>query len=295
MTHPYASEAYSTALAEDSECVRLSDLNTWAILRPIPGTSHVDAVGPYPFSPLQNPPPNSDAFSALRDSGAVSVTFVTDALRMDTEWLSDCFDLARPYKRHYIVDRRTGGPSPSNHHRYEVKRALAKCQARRISLAEHLDEWIGLYDVLVRRRGLTGVHAFPRSYFERLSTLAELVTVGAFADERLVSCHLWIISGEVAYSHLAASNEDGYARGAAYAVYDHAFSILSTCEVIDLGGVPDNASAARDGLARLKRGFANRECHNWICGKVLRKDVYETLCAESENGAYFPAYRASGR
>lgn len=299
MTHPYASEAYASALAGSSEYARLNHLKTCTMLRPIPDTSFVDAVGPYPLTPLSCPPSNVDAFSELQNSGAVSVTFVTDALQPDTDWFSEYFDFARPYKLHYLVDRRIDTPSFSSHHRYEVKQALTRCQIKTIDLADYLDEWIDLYDVLVRRHELTGTHAFSRAYFEQLAQFPELITIGAFVEDTLVSCHLWLVSGQSAYSHLAASNEAGYDSGAAYAIYDHAVSTLNACDVIDLGGGAGISNSSDDGLARFKRGFSNAENKNWICGMVLNRDLYEQLCAETDSDpdskAFFPAYRSPER
>jgi len=299
MIHPYVSERYTAALAGDRPSLRLAGLDTTSILRPIPGSALVDAAGPYPFTPLTNSRLIAEDFSALSAAGAVSLTFVIDALQPDTDWFRGCFDYVQPFKRHCLVDHRVGTPSTSPHHQYEVRRALVnKCETQAFALMDHLNEWTELYDNLLRRHELTGIHAFSQSYFQQIAQMPELLCMGAFRCGAMLSCHLWMTHGNFAYSHLSASSEEGYSCGASYVVCQHSIDMLSGCDVIDLGGVPGVSDSTREGLARFKRGFTNAESQNWICGKILRQDVYDKLCTErnveATSESYFPAYRMPG-
>jgi lipid II:glycine glycyltransferase (peptidoglycan interpeptide bridge formation enzyme) len=122
-----------------------------------------------------------------------------------------------------------------------------------------------------------------------------LVTVGAFVGEDLVSAHLWLRHEHRIYSHLAASNESGYAIGAAYAVHDHALRFFSAHggRIVDLGGTGGTRDA-RDGLESFKRGFSNRSVQNWLCGKIIDAQAYNALCRQlGRTDDFFPAYRGA--
>jgi len=295
MTHPYTSRTYAEAIADGAPVVPVGELDTWAILRPIPGTGLRDARTPYPFSPLARPRSGRALQDALAISGIVSLVATTDALDEDRGWYPDIFDFARPYKTHFVIDRDRTPVHFSKHHRHEVRKAERVCEAATVGLGAHLDEWCALYDDLIARHRLGDAHRFSRSYFEALAHMPEFVAVAAMFEGRMVSCHIWLKLADRAYSHLSASSEKGYRHGGAYAVLAHAIGTFDDCRLIDLGGVPDTADSA-GGLARFKKGFANGTRTNWICGSIVDRDQYALLSGDagrhSVDGEYFPAYRS---
>jgi lipid II:glycine glycyltransferase (peptidoglycan interpeptide bridge formation enzyme) len=122
--------------------------------------------------------------------------------------------------------------------------------------------------------------------------MPSFITIGAFVDDRLVAAHIWLKHGDIMYSHLAASNQAGYECGASYALYANAIERFDNCRVFDLGGVPDGKKSL--GLAKFKRGFANDERTNWLCGWVFNQPVYDELCSKNnlpKDDLYFPSYR----
>lgn len=290
MTHPYASDAYAQACAFTSEPFWCKALGCWLFPRPIPGTAHYDARGLYPFSPTLRFCERAELARELSPRGLVSVVLVTDALQPNAGEANDTFDFVREYKDHFVIDLEAGAPDFSKHHRQEVRRARRKCETRIVNLHDHLDDWCALYDELAVRREFSRLHQFPRSYFDRLAEAKGFSFFGAFVDGKLVSGHIWLRHGRHAYSHLAASSEDGYACGAAYAIYAHAIEHYSDCARIDMGGVADTGSG--QGLAFFKRGFSNETRRNRLCGIVLDKEINERLSAGvSSREGYFPSYR----
>lgn len=297
MTHPYASRAYAEAIGDGAPVVAVRELGSWAVLRPIPGTRLLDARTPYPFSPLVRPRSRRDLYHGLEESGIVSLVVTTDALDDDTEWYADIFDLARPYKAHFVIDRDRAPVRFTKHHRYEIRKSDRLCETGTVPLRDHMDEWCALYDNLAARHRLGDTHRFSRSYFEALARLPGFVAVAAMIGGRMVSCHIWAKVARRAYSHLSASSEEGYRHGAAYAVLAHAVGAFDDCRLIDLGGVPDAADSPC-GLARFKKGFANGTRTNWICGSIVDPERYRSLTGEIPGervaGGYFPAYRSPG-
>jgi Acetyltransferase (GNAT) domain len=269
-------------------------LGNWLVVRPVPGTEHIDGIGLYPFSPLEIPLSRESLGDLLSEAGLVSLVMVTDALSQPEPWIEQSFHTVKPYKTHYVVDRQAE-LKISKHHRREIRRAVQSCQTEVIALADNLDAWCALYGDLGERRSLADHHRFPAAYFDQLSRVPGVRTIGAFNEGELVSAHIWVIDGDRAYSHLAASSDKGYRCGASYALYDHAITQFTDTMLLDLGGIPDH-TGTMTGLERFKRGFANDQRTNQICGFIANARDYDRLCRNAgidcETQSYFPAYRA---
>lgn len=294
MTHPYASAAYARGLAHVGEPVAVPEWGSHVLVRPTPGAAARDATGPYPLAVIGPGADLAGGLERLKAAGLVCVVLVVDErLRPPAQALEAAFDFVRPFKSHLLHDRSLGPLAYGKHHRYELKRALARIEAREISLGDHLAAWEGLYEGLAARHGFTGLHAFPAAHHQVLAQLPGVRAFGAFAEGRLVSAHVFVTHKGYAVSHLAASSPEGYASGAAYAVNDLALSALSDCDVINFGGGAGVTDDASDGLVRFKKGFSNTVAPSYLCGKVLDVAAYEMLSAGFGHEGFFPAYRAA--
>jgi len=289
--HPYSSAAFAALHGAWGEPLWVPEWETHVIQRPIPGGGQ-DGAGCYPLTPLSSEADLEAGCERLRAAGLVSLVLVLDPLaRPPQHALQQTFDLARPFKTHYLVDPAAGGYRPSRHHRYEIRVAQRSVEARPFELRAHLPAWQALYTNLVRRKGISGLLDFPSSAFAGLAELPGLVSIGAFRGEELLSAHLWIQGPAGVTSHLAASSPDGYACRAAYAVYDASLRHFAGVAV-NLGGGPGTENDPDTGLARFKRGFANDERQSWLCGKILDPSAYAELTGEGLTaGGFFPAYR----
>lgn len=289
MIHPYATKAYARSLAHAGAPLPVPEWSSHVLVRPDPR----DAMGPYPLTVIA---PGADLAAGLERLAAAGLTsavlVLDDRLRPPLDALEAVFDLVRVFKPHYIHDRRLGPPVYGKHHRYELKRALARVEAREIALADHLPAWIALYGQLASRHGLGGLHAFPTAHFDALAQMPGVRTFGAFVEDRLASAHLFMTHNGHAISHLAASSPEGYASGAAYAVNDLAITALADCDTINFGGGAGKGDDPADGLVRFKKGFSNTSAPSYLCGKVLDAAAYESLSAGRPREAFFPAYRA---
>jgi hypothetical protein len=296
VTHPYASEAYAASLAHVGAPFAVPEWGGHVLVRETPDGGHRDAIGPYPITPIVAGADLAAGLARLAQAGLISVVLVADdRLRPDEASLGHAFRLMRRFKSHFVHDRTLGPPAYDKHHRYEIRRAQTRVEAREIALAEHLPAWEALYQDLVDRHGLCGLHAFPRAHHAMLAQLPGVRTFGAFADGALVSAHVFVTGDGYAISHLAASSPEGYRNGAAYAVNALALEALDDCEVVNLGGGAGMSDNPADGLIRFKKGFSNRIAASWLVGAVLDQGAYEALSAGRADDGFFPAYRGAPR
>lgn len=296
MTHPFATAAYAAGLAHVGDALPVPEWDGHVLTRPTPCGTRRDAMGPYPLTPLSPDADLAAGLARLTAAGLVSIVLVLDDhLRPPTEALTAPFATARPFKTHQVYDRALGPPAYDKHHRYEIRRANTRVEAREIALADHLPAWEALYGDLIARHGLTGLHAFPHAHHAELAALPGIRTFGAFVEGALVSAHIFATHDGHAVSHLAASSPDGYRNGAAYAVNALAIEALTDCGTINFGGGAGSGDDPADGLVRFKKGFSNRIAPSWICGAVLDPDAYRALSADLGDNGFFPAYRGAAK
>ena len=292
----YASLAYAKSLAHVGQPLFVPEWGTHVVLRPVPGEAgRLDAVGPYPICCLTPKADLRAGFAALRMAGAVSVVLVADPLHgPDPAALKRAFPVCRPFKTHWLVDRRAGSAEPSKHHQDRMRRGGRHATGLRVSLrdAAWRAEWGRLYGGLVARRCITGMQAFTPAAFEALTDVGDdqLLAVAATNGSEVLAMQIWVCQAGRGYSHLTATSQAGYRLGASYVVYETALRLLSECCVLDLGGGAGLGDDPADTLAMFKRGFANRSVAAYLCGKVLDPALYAALAA-GRNGAFFPAYR----
>ena len=294
----YASPAYPRALHHVGAARPLARAGGWCLLRPIPGTPWHDAVGPYPFLTCERWAALAADVSGLAPV-AISAVVVTDPLaEVAAADLAAGFpDLCRPYKEHFVVDLAGSGSGAwAPHHRRNAARGLRDTEVELSSSPEAwLPDWIPLYDHLVRRHGVTGPARFPPESFARQFAIDGLLAARASAGGETVAMTLWFVMGDRAYYHLGAATDRGYDLRAMFALFATVIEELARRGVgrLCLGagaGVHDGS----EGLARFKRGWANRSVPNHVCGRILDPAAYASACDLSgrpPTADFFPAYR----
>jgi hypothetical protein len=264
---------------------------SYVVARKISGGGE-DVVGAYPIAVFREGADIAGGLARLKADGFVSATLVTDDFHRPDHMPG--FDVVREFKTHYLhrgpTASLTGSYLPTQDHRYKIRRARRVVEARPIKLSDYLDQWCALYDGLVRRHILEGVHAFPRESFKALAEIEGIEAIGGFVGDELVCCNIWAVHEGRAHSHLVASSEKGYELRAAYAVTDAGIRHFSDCDVINLGGSAGTGDKD-DGLAQFKRGFSNENAPAWLCGAILNREAYDLLSA-GKNTQFFPEYRA---
>lgn len=292
----YRHPLYARSLAAFGTPLSLPSSGGWLLRRRIPGTALDDAMGCYPLFCCVDWRGLADDLAEL-DPALVSVTLVADPFGdHDEALLRRSFDRVEPFKQHHVADLALDDAAiVSRHHRYEVRRARRLVDVREcLDPSRLLDTWTELYAVLARRHRLTGLRAFGRDAFARQLAVPGLRAFVAEHRGTIVGAHLWYVQGPVAYSHLQATNEQGYALGAAYALYAAAIAQLrGTVRWLDLGAGAGAPAAAMDGLQRFKAGWATGSRTAYLCGRIGNAARYAALSRRAAaDEPYFPAYRA---
>lgn len=292
---PYRSESYARCHETQGEPFYVAPWDTWLLRRPIEGTSYYDAISLYPSCRLPHLASIEKGLECLRQQKLVSLTLVTDPFQ-NPQFLLERASFKRFFKTHYLVDlTRLHYMTFSRHHRYEIRKS--PCRSALLSFPDYLEEWMGLYAHLSQRHDFSPEGTLPRSYFEALTHVPQVVAVGSFLEEKLVSMHLWVHDGTHVFSHLAASHPNGYAQGAAYGIYHTAIEFFGShkefpFKAMDLGGCAGPHDDPANGLVRFKKGFSNQEIPVYVCGYILDPEVYLHLRGSNPgNDSFFPIYR----
>lgn len=291
MIHPYATPAYAASLSHWGTPLMVPAWGTTVIVRDI-GQSYRDAAGTYPFAALGNASDIAAGLDFLHRQGMVSVVLVLDAFHCPPlEEMKKHFALLKPFKTHYVHRRDAEPVDYDAHHRRALRRALQHVRVGPLDLKRDWKQWQALYDVLIAKLNLNGLHAFPAGHHSALGDILGMSAIGAWSGDELVSCHVWASDGTFAHSHLVASNDKGYECQAAYAINDYSLKHFADHKIINFGGGAGLGDGEGDGLARFKRGFANATAQSYLCGAILDKQRYAELSAGKVT-EFFPAYRA---
>jgi len=292
----YLHPGYAESLRDFGRPRLLPHSGGYLLERPIPGTADHDAMGCYPLLCCSN---WSALGADLRDlQDLVSVVCVVDPFSpCDRATLAGWFDVVVDFKIHFVTELNQPVEaivSPS--HQATVRRALRRMNVEVCAEpTRHLDEWSVLFDHLIQRRRITGIRAFSRDAFARQLALPGMVMFRASSlDGQTIGMDLWYVQGDVAYGHLAAFSSLGYELRASYGTKWHVLRYFhDKVRWLDLAGAPGITPRSDDGLTLFKRGWATGTRTAFLCGKVLDRPRYKSLCALHDVGdtRYFPAYR----
>ena len=295
----YASRDYALSFAEFGRPRFLLASEGWILERSIEQSDRCDAMGLYPLFACNAWSRLPDDLDALQDSGLVSLVVVTDPFGdYEEALLHRCFpDLVRSFKQHYVVDLAQAIQNQiSKHHRYYARKSLEAVQVEYCPNPMNLlDDWMDMYEVLVSRHQIAGIATFSRLAFAQQLAMPNLTVFRVMHEGRTIGAHLWVLDGDVAYSHLAAFHEDAYRLSASYALYWYAINYFKGhVRWMDLGGGAGLAGDINDGLSKFKRGWSNAERSVYLCGRIFDKAAYAALAQQRSLGptaGFFPAYR----
>lgn len=299
MNAGYLSANYVYSLKEWGEPVYLPHSRGWVLERQIPNYYANDAMGCYPLFLCEN---WSSLDLDLEQVGEkwVTLSIVTDPFGDYTiDYLRKCFpDKVIPFKRHYIIDLTKQLKDYVNeHHLRNVRKALQKVTVEICSNPlDALEDWVRLYDVLIKRHNIRGMTAFSRQSFASQLQVPGLVAFRAIAEDETVGMLLWYVVGNRAYYHLGAYSETGYSLRASFALFWYAINYFAELGLgwLNLGGGAGLQGAGVDGLSRFKRGWSNSTRLVYFCGRVFDHAKYHKIICLREglpDVDYFPLYR----
>ncbi|MDC3353269.1 GNAT family N-acetyltransferase [Verrucomicrobiales bacterium] len=208
----YATSDYVSSLAAIGKARELVNSCGKVIERAVPETDAFDAMGPYPLFQCQYWDKLPEDLRVLSGSGLVSLVLVTDPMLEEGDRnLFGCFDVVRPFKRHFLTDLECPyEQSVSRHHRYYVRKSSKDLEldvpAEPIA---YLGEWCQLYEQLMARHACNDFRRFSREAFAQLLVMPEVVLFRAIAKGETVGAQIFLLSGDVAHAHQAAFTSEG--------------------------------------------------------------------------------------
>jgi hypothetical protein len=293
----YAHADYAASLASFGTPRHLSRCDGWILERQIPGTPYRDAIGPYPLFSCRD---WSLLAQDLDEIGTDLVSLMVVPAPFDgysRPLLEGCFTQVRPFKSHYVTDlTQPIDKIIKKSHKGTVARAVKKvevsCCADPVA---QLAKWNELFDVLIKRHDITGIRAFSPEAFAKQLAIPGMVMFDARANGETVGLDLWYLQGNVAYGHLVAFSERGYALRASYATKWFMLNyFVGKARWVDLGGGPGANAQGTDGLSIFKQGWSTGTVPVPVCCRVFNQAVYDelTIARGAQTSDYFPAYRA---
>ena len=293
----YLHPLYAESFNEISTPLYLPRSKGWLLKRQIPGTSYFDAMGPYPLFFSQNYAALIEDLQALKDQ-LVSISLVIDPFAsIPADAFQNYFDVFKEYKDHYLLD--LGLPlnkTLSKNTQKNVRQALRKLEVRQIKAPDiNLEEWVRLYDCLIKRHQITGIRAFSRQSFAKQIAIPNTRYFQINHNGSCVGAHLYYIQGNIAYSHLSAFTQQGYDLGAPYAGKWFSINHLqSIVRWVNYGGGTASKNSEISGLDEFKHRWSSTTGKAYYCGKILNRKIYDTII-ESKGAVkkdWFPVYRS---
>ena len=288
----YLHRAYAESLREFGDPLALERCGGWLLKRAIPQADDYDAMGCYPLFACEDWSQLHVDLQKLQDE-LISVSIVADPFgEFDIEYLRECFpDVVKPFKQHFVIDLEQ--PLEVHpHHLRNVRKASQLVEVEHCPEPfQFLDDWIGLYQTLIDRYGITGIAAFSRTSFHSQLSVPGIHAFRAVENDTTVGMLLWYKQGDRAYYHLGAYSPRGYELGASFVLFDYAIRYFCSRQLKWLNlGAGAGANNSDSGLTRFKQGWSNGVRTAYFCGRIFAREKYERLAA-AINTDYFPAYR----
>jgi hypothetical protein len=292
----YASRHYAESLKEFGTVRELPRCGGWLLERPIPNSNMSDGMGCYPLFNCQDWCELPNELEKLAER-LVCVNLVTDPFadvafsQLQTIFPDVCYE----YKQHFVTDLSLPlDDIVDAHHQRNVRKARSTLAVRQSTGDDDLlQEWLQLYDNLVRRHGINGIARFSPSSFERQMAVPGFMAFSALERNATCGMTLWYVQGDVAYYHLGAYSDRGYESATSFALFWTALTHFASIGVRWAAlGAGAGATAAESGLTRFKRGWATHTRPAYFCGRILQPAAYAQLSARnSSKSEFFPAYR----
>lgn len=294
----YLHPKYAETLSEFGTPKFLAHSGGHMLVRKIAKTDYEDAIGCYPLFCCQDWERLPDDLEKLRDE-SVSVALVTDPFgNFDVEDLRRNFpEKMFHFKDHFVIDFSLEGSTKiSGNHRRNLEKASREVKVERCEPdSTILEEWVNLYDVLIKRHKISGLTAFSRGAFLTLFGLPGLDIFRAINQGKTVGMTLWLTHGNVSYYHLGAYSKKGYELGASFPIFSTAIEYFRSkgLQALGLGAGAGVGAKQQDGLSRFKQGWSNTTLPVYFCGRIFDRDRYAKAMNATGVVAnnFFPEYR----
>ena len=173
-----------------------------------------------------------------------------------------------------------------------------------VSFAEHMDEFIAIYEETMDRVKAKDSYYFSREYFEGLLTLGERVHLGVVESEGEIVCaSLFFECCGIVQAHLGGTKTD-FLKQSPFNLLLHYMRLWAKTrgnKYLHIGG---GVGGKQDNLYTFKSGFSKQRHQFYTLRTVVDTPKYNELLearanslnkpiAELQSSGFFPAYRAS--
>lgn len=293
----YLHPEYAASFSQFGKPIEMSNSRGWILMRGIDGSQYQDASGCYPFFACQDWSKLAEDLNLLSGE-SICFSMVTDPFgSFSPTILREHFpDKFLPFKSHYIVDlHQPLEKLGTTNHRRNTRKALKRMSIEVVDQpSQFLEDWIRLYDVLIKRHNIRGIRAFSRDAFARQLTTPGAHVLRAVYNGMTVSAKIFYLQDEVVHSHLGATTDLGYELDASYALDWSSFGYFKDkASWMNLGGGAGLSNNPTDGLSIYKKSWATETRTTYFCGRIFDKIKYEEILRikRIEPTSYFPAYR----
>ncbi len=287
---PFDTPAYGQALSHLGDPVTAPGAPWPVIVRPIPGSSRYDAMGPWPYGSPLSQAGAAALIPALKSQGLVSLNaMIKPGCPLDDQRLAAYGVQVARLKDHFVYQRGAALPQWSKKTRYNLAAARREWRVQPFALIDHWRQLAAYHAELALRRGFSRITNVPADYFRSLAQIPDIIALGAF-DAGNLSAALIVAryTGEIHFT-IIAGNAQAYARRAFYALYQDAIQRWSADHDLYMGSAP--AAANQGGLARFKNRFATHRVPIFMLRAILDPEAYAALASQRGQPGYFPAYR----
>jgi hypothetical protein len=254
--------------------------------RPIPGTPHVDGIGPWPYLWIEGAADIDALYNDFRD--LVTLTVVTQPGLVPQARGDDAVLL----KQHFIYDPSRPEPPLSRRARGRLNAAERQGVFTVLTDRDARMQIAPLYAALKVRRRLGGTYVdFSAEHFSTVAALEQsrFFAVTDAAGPAAMACGV-VYRGTLCILHMVPTAH-GLRWNASYLLMR---GLQDFCREhglrLSTGGMPDGAA---EGLRIFKARWANHFEPVYLLRIVKDRGRYAALCqAEPQPGSYFPAYRA---
>jgi hypothetical protein len=294
----YLHSGYARSLAEFGTPVSLPRSGAWLLKREISGHADFDAMACYPLLACSDWAGLANDLEAV-GSDLVSVAAVTDPFgHYSLTDLQQAFpDIVIHFKDHYVTDL----TQPPERIMSPRRRGGAKAIMRKLDVEIHarpvrfLDQWMNLFNQTIQKFHITGIRAYSRaSLAQQLALPGSFMSMARYQGE-VVSAHIHLVHGDVAYAHLGAASPIAYTLSADHALYYAAIEYFAgKVRWLNWGGEVGIAKSNDSKLGSFKRQWSTDTRPVYFCGRIFDRRRYDQITRSEgfRSQSYFPAYRA---
>lgn len=256
--HLYSEFEYAQTLSNMGSPIKVSGVD-------VPLLSTVDQDGDYvtsvyPYSVFETRTAFMNTSIALASLMDTSGWIILE--EGDSEWLrsgTPSVENLMRFKTHYGVNFERSWKNFATNHVRNIRRAEDVVDLCTLDIKRDFNDMYSVYHERMKKLQVPRTHQFLPVHLKSLGQRSQVLCIGGRQNGVLVAFQVWISHASNAYLHMSAANESGIKSRSLFLLTVESLAILSQrVRTANLGGNAGQLDNPSSGLARFKRGFANR-------------------------------------